>query len=202
MGQAGVLVGPTQASRRAACGAIGQRPPSPRLSQGGWAGWKGPWGQEVGGGEEPGDHKLLSLLAQECHVDIAQDQAQIQPGGGEVAFSPKPTSATHTRDCTVTSCQPRRVPSPTPSKLLSSESQPCTKRRHQYGLLAGSYASRFICIGWGSQRFRDRPEATERLQGTAWDPGQAASLPRASPSLSHSQGRPSPKPSTLSPSGR
>ena len=34
-------------------------------------------------GEEHGDHKLLSLLAQECHVDIAQNQAQIQPGGGE-----------------------------------------------------------------------------------------------------------------------
>lgn len=132
MGQAGVLVGPTQASGRAACGAIGQRPPSPRLSQGGWGRLEGTRGREVGGGEEPGDHKLLSLLAQECHVDVAQDQAQIQSGGGEVAFSPKPTAATHTRDRTATSCQPRRVPSPTPSKLLSSESHSPVPRGSTY----------------------------------------------------------------------
>lgn len=181
MGQAGVLVGPTQASRQAACGAIGQRPPSPRLSQGGWGRLEGTPGREVGGGEEPGDHKLLSLLAQECHVDVAQDQAQIQPGGGEAAFSPKPTAATHTRDRTATSCQPRRVPSPTPSKLLSSESHSPVPRG---GTHTGSLHVHMQALGRGSQRFRDRPEATERLQGTAWDqrPGCLSALPRAPPS--------------------
>lgn len=181
MEQAGVLVGPTQASRQAACGAIGQRPPSPRLSQGGWGRLGGTQGREVGGGEEPGDHKLLSLLAQECHVDVAQDQAQIQPGGGEVAFSPKPTAATHTRDRTATSCQPRRVPSPTPSKLLSSESHSPVPRG---GIHMGSLHVHTQALGRGSQRFRDRPEATERLQGTAWDqrPGCLSALPRAPPS--------------------
>lgn len=82
MGQAGVLAGPTQASRRAAWGAIRQWPPSPRLGQEGWGRLEGAPRWEVAG-EERGDHKLLSLLAQECHVDIAQNQAQIQPGGGE-----------------------------------------------------------------------------------------------------------------------
>lgn len=39
----------------------------------------GGWGAEL----RPSPHQLLSLLAQECHVDVAQNQAQVQPAGGE-----------------------------------------------------------------------------------------------------------------------
>lgn len=60
----------------------GSGPRAPGSAREAGAGWKGPQGGTLQG-EECGNHKLLSLLAQECHVDVAQNQAQIQPGEGE-----------------------------------------------------------------------------------------------------------------------